>query len=662
MWNVLRKLSSGCRVGLKAARRARLFIESFEDRVLLSTFMVVDLGDAGAGAGFAGDLRYCIDSANANADLSNRIVFQPGLTGSVLLTQGGLTITKSLKIEGPGSGQLTVSGNHESGVFDVTAPASETVILADLTIADGTGFQKSGFFGTVGGGLTIDAAAVTLNRSIVSGNSVSVNGYGGGIYNSGTLVLNDSTVADNNGYHGVLSSRGPLTVNRSTFDDNNLPPIGAAALESGGPATINDSTLEDNNSWAILNGGDMTIAASTIDDNYIGGIENDGSLTMTASRVEGNTGYYGGGIANYDEFTIVDSVIAHNTARANGAGIGNFGGQMTVTGSTIADNTADIFGGGISNVAQLVLENTTISGNHAEIGGGIGDNDPDPRFSPPSFLAITSCTITNNTATGSFGGEEGGGGLYAGGLVRPALIRNTLIAGNHTDTVGPDVHGTVTSLAYNLVSDPSDSMGWSRLDLTGTAANPLDPRLGPLQDNGGPTPTQALLAGSPALRAGDPLLRFSSDQRGSGRIAVHLEAEVDIGAFNAGDAAQFLLAAPATASPGEPITVTLSALDRWGNLASTYTGTVHFSSTDLNAVLPDDSSLTGDDMGSETFTVVLNTPGAQRVRANEVDNASIQGNADVLVTVSPSGLTVVAGLLDAMAIRDREPGVPIVNS
>jgi hypothetical protein len=660
MFSILRKMASPrARQPRGYAQKGNGFrprLEALEDRLLLSTFTVVDLGDGGIGAGLQGDLRYCIASANANADLSNRIVFQPGLTGTVLLTQGGLTITKSLEIDGPGSGELTVSGNHQNGVFNVTAPAGDTVILADLTIADGTGFQVSGQLGTAGGGLKIDAAAVTLNRCIVSGNSVSQYGFGGGIYNSGTLILNDSTVADNNGYSGILSSRGPLTVNRSTFEDNNLF-IGGAAIESSGPAAINDSTFEDNTFLAIINGGNMTITASTIDDNYGGGINNtpSGSLTLTASRVERNAGYYGGGIENHGAFTIVDSVIAHNTARGNAGGIGNFDGRMTVTGSTIADNTADLFGGGISNIAQLVLENTTISGNHATVAGGIGDNDPDPRFRPASFLEITSCTITANTASGSFGGEEGGGGLYAGGLARPALIRNTLIAGNHTDTVGPDIHGTVTSLGYDLVGDPSDSTGWSGSDLRGTAESPLDPQLGPLQDNGGPTPTQALLAGSPALRAGDPLLRFSSDQRGSGRTSAPLQAEVDIGAFNAGDASQFLLAAPATAGVGEPITVTLTALDRWGNRASTYTGTVHFSSTDLNAMLPDDSGLAADDAGSGTFTVVLNTPGDQRIRANDVDKPSIRGDADVLVA-SPSGLTVVAGLLDALAIRKHEPG------
>jgi hypothetical protein len=170
------------------------------------------------------------------------------------------------------------------------------------------------------------------------------------------------------------------------------------------------------------------------------------------------------------------------------------------------------------------------------------------------------------------------------------------------------------------------------------------------------------LAGSPALRAGDPSLRFSVDQRGSGRISALQVAEVDIGAFNAGDATQFLLAGPASAIPGVPITVTVTALDRWGNRASTYTGTVHFSSTDLNALLPDDTGLTADEAGSATFTVVLNTPGDQLIRANDVDQPSIQGDADVLVETSPSGLAAVAGLLDAVVVRNHDPGHRVTDS
>src|SRR5262245_35804883 len=156
-----RPLAPACHPGL----------ESCEDRLLLSTFTVIDLGDAGSGSGLLGDLRYAINTANSNPDLSNRIVFQPGLTGTITLTQGKLVVSKALAVWGPGADLLTVSGNHQSGVFDIEAPAGQTVILSDLTVADGIGAGE--YFGfPSGGGLFNDAATVVLDRTAFSGNTL----------------------------------------------------------------------------------------------------------------------------------------------------------------------------------------------------------------------------------------------------------------------------------------------------------------------------------------------------------------------------------------------------------------------------------------------------------------------------------------------------------
>src|SRR5262245_33538203 len=103
--------------------RLPLGLERLADRSLLSVFTVVDLGDAGMGFGLQGDLRYCIDQANANSEPSNSIVFDPSLAGTITLTQGPLAISKALEIDGPGQDVLTISGNHQSGVFNITADA-----------------------------------------------------------------------------------------------------------------------------------------------------------------------------------------------------------------------------------------------------------------------------------------------------------------------------------------------------------------------------------------------------------------------------------------------------------------------------------------------------------------------------------------------------------
>src|SRR5262249_52473917 len=147
-----------------------------------STFTVTDLGDAGIGSGLQGDLRYAVTTANANGDLSNHIQFQPGLAGTIVLTKGPLAVTKNLRIDGPGQGLLTVSGKHQSGVFDITNdPRVQDVRLLDLTIADGVGIQFP--LHRLGGGIYNDHAALTLTRVTVSGNVLPDQGNGGGIYN-----------------------------------------------------------------------------------------------------------------------------------------------------------------------------------------------------------------------------------------------------------------------------------------------------------------------------------------------------------------------------------------------------------------------------------------------------------------------------------------------
>ena len=89
-----------------------------------------------------------------------------------------------------------------------------------------------------------------------------------------------------------------------------------------------------------------------------------------------------------------------------------------------------------------------------------------------------------------------------------AVLTSTLVAGNRAATGGPDVSGSVLATsAYNLIGDGSDASGLTdgiNGNQVGTAVSPINPLLGPLQDNGGPTQTRALLAGSPALNAGDP--------------------------------------------------------------------------------------------------------------------------------------------------------------
>ena len=307
-----------------------------------------------------------------------------------------------------------------------------------------------------------------------------------------------------------------------------------------------------------------------------------------------------------------------------GGAIANVLGDLTVTGSTLADNNGGLYGGAILAFdGQVSVTNSTISGNVVQRqGGGICYSG--------GLLEVTSCTVAFNVTTETFTPPEwGGGGIYSD--AGRALIRNTIVADNAAAQNGQDVLGPVLSLGYNLVGQTEFSSGWVATDLPGNAEAPLDPVLGPLQDNGGPTPTHALLVGSPALHAGDPAVLMSLDQRGSVR-AGFLGTPTDIGAFEAEPATQFRLVAPAGVLAGQPFALTVVALDQWGNVASTYTGTVHFSSTDLAAQLPDDTTFSGDDAGTHTVSVTLQTPGLQEIEV--LDTAAPFGSGTVTIDVA----------------------------
>jgi hypothetical protein len=341
-------------------------LESLEDRSLLSTFTVIDLGDAGSGSGQEGDLRYAIDAANANPDPTNRIVFEPGLAGAVTLTRGKLEIAKSLEVVGPGADVLAVSGNDASGVFDVTAGADQAVALWGLTLRGGTGGGLDAQGEPAGGGLYNRDAAVTLDRCAVSDNAALT---GGGIYNGhGTLALSDCAVADN---HAVTARPGDMV----------------CAIENGGVMSLTDCRVTDNtqigqglNVYNIENTGAMTFDRCALEGNT-GSILNRNLISLTGCTIADNftfggaidNFFLGGGVATA---TLADCTIANNTTldassgAMVGGGVTNLSGQMTLTGCTLTGNYSTNVGGGIvARSGHLEIENCTISGNTSRSGG-----------------------------------------------------------------------------------------------------------------------------------------------------------------------------------------------------------------------------------------------------------------------------------------------------
>ena len=251
-----------------------------------------------------------------------------------------------------------------------------------------------------------------------------------------------------------------------------------------------------------------------------------GTINVTNCTISGNAANSGGGI-----FTQIGTVNVTNcTISGNsGGGIFNGGATVTINNSTISGNSTSDGGGIFSGSGFVTIINSTISSNSASLtGGGI--------HSISGLVSITNSTISGN-------GAGGGGGISNGDAV--VNVRNTIIALN-TATTGPDVSGAVTSQGFNLLGNNSGAtiLSAQLSDQIGTPGSPIDPLLGVLQDNGGPTFTRALLSGSPAIDKGHSS-GSATDQRGPGFPRTFDDPAItnasggdgtDIGAFELGGA------------------------------------------------------------------------------------------------------------------------------
>jgi VCBS repeat-containing protein len=213
-----------------------------------------------------------------------------------------------------------------------------------------------------------------------------------------------------------------------------------------------------------------------------------------------------GGILNQGTLTLSNSTVSGNLSRLEtipdccsyGGGIYN-GGTLIISNSTVSGNSADNGGGGISNNGTLTISNSTLSGNSGGEGGAIAN--------------YKTLTVSNSTVSGN--SSIIGGGIFSDTTIHPnlSLNLNTSIVANNTGRDGPDVQGTVSSGDYNLIENTDDTIlpAGSTHNITG-----VDPTLGPLADNGGPTMTHALLCGSPAIDQGKNPIGLTTDQRGAG--------------------------------------------------------------------------------------------------------------------------------------------------
>jgi hypothetical protein len=342
----------------------------------------------------------------------------------------------------------------------------------------------------------------------------------------------------------VLDGEGNLTVDANEAHRVFSVPENVT-VELRGFTVTKGLVVDQGHGAGILNDGTLTLANCIVSENgtnssgvYGGGIHNSGTLTLSDTTVSGNMGLQGGGINNPGTLTLTHTTVSGNTA-SEGGGIANLSGTLSLTNSAVSGNTAiSGSGGGITNIlGTLTLTNSTVSGNSGAWAGGINNHTGPLTLTNSTVSGNTTLskgggianyrgpvTLTNSTVSGNTA-DEGGGGIFNWG---PLTLTNSLVDGDCELGVGPSAPiGSISSNGYTIES-PGDTCGFDQpTDQVNVSAGDL--KLGPLADNGGPTMTHALLAGSVAINVIlAQMCQGDEDQRGEPRPG---HAKCDVGAF-----------------------------------------------------------------------------------------------------------------------------------
>lgn len=432
-----------------------------------------------------GSLRHALSYAQAGCDIK---ISQTLAGQAIILTSGEISIARNLKLDGLTGSTILLRSDRTSRLLKIQDQVSFS--LSNMTLVLGNAYDKAG--------------GAIVNRGTLSLSNISITNCfaftGNAIYNTGDLTLNKCKL-ERNGIPtlvfqlvagvegGAIYNEGTLKVKESLFAQNTAGVGSGGGIAKGG---------------AIYNAGTASVHTSSFTQNKAGGGSN--GIVVTPAG-------YGGGIYNTGSLDITTCLFSANEAKA-------YGEKTTSSppnnpGMGIAD------GGAIYSLGNLTLRSSTFSQNISNLQSRV---DEVSNWAPSSVGGVysdqgmlTGCTFVNNVA-GLTGAINGG---------TNTLIGNNLIAGNSgTNNLSDGI-----SAGYNLI-DELKNTNWPALatDLAGSTSAPIDPLLGPLADNEGPTLTYALGTNSPAINAGNPDSPQDYDQRGYARP---MGGRSDIGAFEA---------------------------------------------------------------------------------------------------------------------------------
>lgn len=542
-----------------------------------ATFTVTNTNDSGSGSlrdmitqanALAGD-----DVINFGPGVTGTITLASTLPQ---ITQAGGVLT----INGPGRSLLTISGASSVRIFETGLAAWLSVSRLTLTNGRGALTASDAYGGAIYSRGTLVLYDVEIsNCSAIGATSASGDGgnaYGGAIYHEpviANLSITNSRIAGclaqggatsfsgaigGSSFGGAICAlNGSLLLTQVTIENCDANGgAGTSGNTSGGAGrggaiyanvatSLNDCVLANNDSAGGTGSGTGTTGEASG-----GGIYGGNSLVLNRSTVRqcdafGGVSGSGGGVAivggpaSTPTIDIQDSLIEACTCTSSGTGSVSWGGGLylewdttiahsRVTGcsATSSNNEqgggvylaspgtnivttstfdANVNGGLVAAAGTVTITNCTFSGNTGAAGSGIACTG--------AIATVTYTTISANASSSAYAG----GVTNSGGTI---TLVGCIVAANTSASGGPDIQGNVANGGNNLIGVQDTAMNFvnnANGCKVGSAGTPLNPQLGPLTNNGGKTPTHALLAGSPAINAGGTAGVPATDQRDAPR-------------------------------------------------------------------------------------------------------------------------------------------------
>ncbi len=504
---------------------------------LAETITVSNTSDSGPGS-----LRDAIDDSSPG----DTINFHPSLSGATItLTSGDIEVQHDLTITAaalpvrptiiPGD-SVNPTVSRAFALFSPSmAPVTE-IIIDSLIVRDGVMTAGGNAFG---GAILVNAPATIRNCDFIDNTAGNTAGFAG----------------------GAIHASEPLTIENCHFEGNSAPTGGALSNSAVGTIIARNSIFRNNQAVGRQDGGGAAViyANSTFE-----------NCLFEANSTDGN----GGAVRNFDIGTTFRDCTFNDNFTQPGSGNGGaifterpftierctFAGNHT--GTATGTDQPGSNGGALANTGDdfasdpTAVRNSTFSGNYTGNGDGSGSGGHGGAIYNDWKLTMEYCTVVGNfTGDGGTAGDGGNGGGISQGADEPDLdLSQTILADNEvggstgsgSDGTGPDlfagfVVSTLSRTGINfLQKNESVSATFpegfpnGNSDLVGTIADPIDPFLNPLSDNGGPTPTYLPIEGSPVIDppGGEFSPAFATDQRGAPRVILGV---ADIGAVEAPD-------------------------------------------------------------------------------------------------------------------------------